>query len=213
MKVRYFAVAALAAVQILAGSYAVGGEGTVKGFVKDSQQAYVKGSDGECVRTVYESHEMPVECGYAKPAPMKEVARVEIVGNATAASVSAKVQEKVVIGANLLFPFDSAELSDDAKEIIDERINRLKGKMKLTSIVKVVGYADSTGPAEYNQVLSERRAKAVADYIVANAPRVTSNHIEVIGKGEADPVASNDTREGRAQNRRVVIFAEGVVEK
>jgi outer membrane protein OmpA-like peptidoglycan-associated protein len=208
MKMKFIALAAIFAAQAMIGS-SVFAEDMVKSYVKDSSGAYVTSGSGECVRTSYESDVKPTECGYAAP----EVVRVEVVETPTAASVSAKVQEEVVIGASMLFAFDSAALSDDAKAIIDERIERVKGKMKLTSIMKVEGHTDSTGPAEYNQKLSERRAQSVADYILANASRLSAGDIEVVGKGETDPVASNDTKDGRAQNRRVVIFAEGVVSK
>ncbi len=185
-------------------------EDMVKSYVKSSDGSFVKSGSGDCVRTNYESGEKPTECGYA--APVVEVMRVEVVETPTAASVSAKVMEEVVIGASMLFGFDSAELSDDAKAIIDERIQRVKGRLKLTSIMKVEGHTDSSGPEAYNQKLSEKRAQSVADYIVSNAYNVKAGDIEVIGKGESDPAASNDTREGRAKNRRVVIFAEGVVD-
>jgi len=68
---------------------------------------------------------------------------------------------------------------------------------------EIVGHADSTGEADYNQGLSERRALAVADYLKRNG--VTPDRFTTSGRGEMDPVASNTTREGRAQNRRVDI--------
>lgn len=68
---------------------------------------------------------------------------------------------------------------------------------------EIVGHADSTGEADYNQGLSERRALAVADYLKRNG--VASDRFTTSGRGEMDPVASNTTREGRAQNRRVDI--------
>ncbi len=183
----------------------------VKSYVRDSSGALVKDGYGECVRHNDMSAEKPTECGYA--APVIETVQVEVVETPTAASVSAKVMEEVVIGASMLFGFDSAELSDDAKAVIDERIQRVNGRLNLTSVVKVVGHTDSTGPEAYNQKLSERRAQAVADYIASNAMKVTADEIEVVGMGESEPVASNDTREGRAQNRRVVVHAEGTVAK
>ncbi len=68
---------------------------------------------------------------------------------------------------------------------------------------EIVGHADSTGAADYNQGLSERRAAAVADYFRANG--VSPDRFTTSGRGETDPVASNETREGRAKNRRVDI--------
>ncbi len=171
----------------------------VNGYVQ-SAGGVVKNPWGECWRTPFvDTTEKLEECGY------EVVAEPEVI----AAPVPTKVVEKIVIGATMLFAFDSAELTNDAKAMIDDGIARAGGKVRLTSIMRIEGHTDSTGPEAYNQQLSERRAQAVADYIVANARNVTVNDIEVVGKGESEPVASNDTREGRAQNRRVVIVAEG----
>lgn len=71
------------------------------------------------------------------------------------------------------------------------------------TLVDVTGHTDSTGTPEHNQQLSERRAGAVADYLVAqgNNPQ----RFQVLGEGQRDPIASNATPDGRAQNRRVEI--------
>lgn len=69
--------------------------------------------------------------------------------------------------------------------------------------VKVAGYASSTGSAEHNQILSEERAQAVANYLIAQ--RVDPNRIMAVGYGERYPVASNKTLAGQARNRRVEI--------
>lgn len=71
------------------------------------------------------------------------------------------------------------------------------------SVVQVIGHTDSTGSAEHNQRLSENRANAVADKLMDAG--VAFERIETIGKGEDQPVASNLTEEGKAQNRRVEI--------
>jgi OOP family OmpA-OmpF porin len=120
--------------------------------------------------------------------------------------------DKIAIAATMLFDFDSAELSEDAKAVIDERIQALAGQARLTSAMRIEGHTDSTGPEAYNLQLSERRAQAVADYIVSKAYRVTAEDIELIAKGESEPVASNATREGRAQNRRVDISGQGTMQ-
>ncbi|OPZ09010.1 MAG: putative lipoprotein YiaD precursor [candidate division BRC1 bacterium ADurb.BinA292] len=71
------------------------------------------------------------------------------------------------------------------------------------SDVLVKGYASSEGAEAYNLELSERRAKAVQNELIAN--RVSASRIQAIGFGEADPIASNETEAGRALNRRVEI--------
>jgi OOP family OmpA-OmpF porin len=67
--------------------------------------------------------------------------------------------------------------------------------------VSVDGHTDATGPEAYNQGLSERRARAVRDYLVSKG--VPGARLQAVGYGEANPIASNATREGRALNRRV----------
>lgn len=71
------------------------------------------------------------------------------------------------------------------------------------SRVMVIGHTDNTGSTEYNQHLSERRARAVANVLIASG--TPSWRIQTVGRGYSQPLASNDTPEGRAQNRRVEI--------
>lgn len=72
------------------------------------------------------------------------------------------------------------------------------------SNIQVIGHTDSTGSAAYNQDLSERRARSVAGILTAGG--VSSARVTTAGRGASQPVASNDTVEGRAQNRRVQIL-------
>jgi OOP family OmpA-OmpF porin len=69
--------------------------------------------------------------------------------------------------------------------------------------VEVAGHTDSDGAAAYNESLSERRARTVRDYLASHG--VAMNRMTVRGYGEAEPIADNGTREGKAQNRRVVL--------
>jgi outer membrane protein OmpA-like peptidoglycan-associated protein len=73
--------------------------------------------------------------------------------------------------------------------------------------VQVEGYTDSVGGDEYNQKLSENRANAVHDFLVQNG--VPATNVTAVGYGKADPVASNDTADGRRQNRRVNLVVSG----
>ena len=105
---------------------------------------------------------------------------------------------------NIDFPFDSAELHADDKAKIDAIIPVLKNP-KLSFIAgEVDGYTDNTGEAAYKVGLSQRLAQAVADYVKSQGV-VLGDRFKVNGYGEEYPVASNDTKEGRAQNRRVVL--------
>jgi len=198
-------LAAICLVGVVSGAVA---EDMVSGYVTAGSGSVVKDGSGNCWRSQYDNttDKLP-ECGYEQPAPVE--AQVEVVATPTAATITGTVQQKITIAAAMLFGFDSAELSEDAKAVIDERIQTLRGKARLTSAMRIEGHTDSTGPEAYNQQLSQRRAQAVADYIVSQSYNVKASDIDVVGKGESDPVASNDTAQGRAENRRVVIFAEG----
>ncbi|MFT5445558.1 MAG: OOP family OmpA-OmpF porin [Gammaproteobacteria bacterium] len=106
----------------------------------------------------------------------------------------------VIEGVN--FDHDSAKLKPAAMAKLDEVASGLSKHSDVPYQVR--GYTDSTGKANYNLGLSERRAKSVRDYLVkkgASASQLRS----VNGFGEEDPVASNRTKQGRAQNRRVEI--------
>lgn len=70
--------------------------------------------------------------------------------------------------------------------------------------IDVIGHTDNTGPASLNQELSARRARAVADELILNG--VAPDRIRAFGRGEDEPVATNLTEEGKAQNRRVEII-------
>jgi len=80
------------------------------------------------------------------------------------------------------------------------------GKTSLT----IAGHTDDVGTAQYNQALSERRAHAVAEYL--ESKKVNPVRLALVGKGESAPIASNATEGGRAENRRVEIYVEPVVE-
>ncbi|MCW8928885.1 MAG: OmpA family protein [Gammaproteobacteria bacterium] len=185
---------------------AFAGDGFVESYVGNPYGEVYKNSFGECWRSRFEdTTEKLEECGYEKSMVVVEQ---EMVIAPTAATVTTTIAEEINIRAAMLFDFDSAALSDDAKAVLDERISKYKGRGELTSNVSVVGHTDSTGPEAYNQGLSERRAKAVAEYLEQHT-NIVDSQIDTMGKGESEPKASNDTKEGRAINRRVVIILDG----
>lgn len=105
---------------------------------------------------------------------------------------------------NVHFAFDSAQLTSEAKSILDAAVSRINANPSDT--ISVEGHTDSTGSDAYNSQLSQRRARAVAEYLASKG--VSASRLKTIGKGENDPIASNDTRDGRARNRRVEIIAK-----
>lgn len=98
-----------------------------------------------------------------------------------------------------MFETNSTELPTDGKIALVPLIEVLKAHPQST--VEVVGHTDSTGAAEYNMMISKKRAAAVAAHIEEQG--IDADRITATGEGEENPVASNDTAEGRAQNRRV----------
>ena len=111
---------------------------------------------------------------------------------------------RLVMPGNITFATDSYNVRSDFLPVLDSVAVVLK-KYKNTRL-RVVGHTDSTGSARYNQLLSQQRAQAVADVLIRDG--VPATRITVIGRGENDPIASNATPEGRAQNRRVEILIE-----
>lgn len=97
------------------------------------------------------------------------------------------------------FEFDSAKLTAEAEARLDEDVQILLRHSDLQ--VEIAGHTDSVGNAAYNEALSLRRAQSVKSYLVGKGAKAAN--LTVKGYGESDPVASNDTEAGRAQNRRV----------
>ena len=102
---------------------------------------------------------------------------------------------------HVTFGFDSADLRSDFFEVLDSVA--VVAKEYDQTMIEVAGHTDSTGAAEYNQRLSERRAQTVGRYL--NNRGVEEMRMVAVGFGEERPIASNETEEGRQQNRRVEI--------
>ena len=137
----------------------------------------------------------------------------EAKGSAAAAMTRAQEAEKAAKGKliytvtlsndKVRFPVNKAEISDEAKAMIDEAVAPLV-KANRGVYFEIEGHTDSTGDAAYNFRLGEERAMAVRDYI-AKTHAVALSRLNVISYGEDKPVAENKTKDERAQNRRVVI--------
>ncbi|QFU03409.1 putative lipoprotein YiaD precursor [Halomonas sp. THAF5a] len=111
--------------------------------------------------------------------------------------------------SEVTFAFDSSDLTPNAQTALND-VARVLQQYPDTR-VNIAGHTDSTGDAGYNQQLSERRASAVGNYLAQSG--VTRNRLNMTGYGENQPVASNQTEQGRAQNRRVEITLTPIQER
>ena len=111
------------------------------------------------------------------------------------------VKEKIVL-RGVHFAFNKATIRTEDMPVLDQAAETLKEHGDI--VVTVEGNTDNIGSDEYNQKLSVRRATAVRDYLAQHG--IAASRMTVVGKGESNPVASNDTEDGRAQNRRVELL-------
>jgi peptidoglycan-associated lipoprotein len=123
--------------------------------------------------------------------------------DAVDASTKRLVYEVVINEDQGNFKFASADLPDEARARIDEMIAKLKADPR-GNYVEIEGHTDSSGDKITNQRIGEARAEAVKRYLY-ETHQVPLHKMNVISYGEDKPVSPNNTREGRAQNRRVVI--------
>lgn len=132
-----------------------------------------------------------------------EINRKKLEDNLNDDVVVDTVPEGLVIRlGEILFDTDSYTLKKDAKDTVDNIINAIKQTYPDREII-VEGHTDNTGEANYNQALSEKRAKTVADYIL---PKLEHDKLSYRGFGDKKPIASNDNPDGRQKNRRVDII-------
>jgi OOP family OmpA-OmpF porin len=169
------------------------------GYAEDSTSNVVTTGSGDCLHTGSwtEADAVIVGCdGVVLNAP------VVVTEGAPSGLVSA-----IVIPTVALFDFDKAVLKEEGKAAIEEYRKQLRPELSEAYEGIIIGHTDSVGDADYNLGLSLRRAEAVSAYLVSTG--VDSAKLRELGRGEADPIASNDTKEGQAQNRRVEIVVIG----
>jgi len=107
----------------------------------------------------------------------------------------------VKMSVNILYPFDSDSISDAQRPKVTEFATFLK---KEPYNVEIIGHADSSGPAAYNKKLSLKRAESLSQALISDG--IEADRLSTIGKGEEEPIATNETEEGRSENRRIEIM-------
>jgi OOP family OmpA-OmpF porin len=119
-------------------------------------------------------------------------------------SIAAELTD--LLSGRASFETGSAVLSEDAEALLDEAVEILADNPDLALVVE--GHTDNVGDAQFNLALSQARAEAVVDYLVAGG--VSPDRLSAIGYGESRPIADNDTEAGRAANRRIeFVIQEG----
>ncbi|WP_139349765.1 OmpA family protein [Thioalkalivibrio denitrificans] len=210
-------LAGLAVAGLLFQSHAIADEDPVvgtRGYVVDSQGYVVRNQFGDCWRSGQWSEEVAVEAcdphlfpdRAEAPAPQPPPAAVQAAPAPAPAPEPARVEETRVLGGAPLFALDDDSLSAEGRAQLDQLMRDVERLDEVERVV-VVGHTDNTGEADYNEDLSQRRAASVKDYLVEQG--IDPTLIVTEGRGLTEPVASNETREGRAQNRRVEIAIRG----
>jgi outer membrane protein OmpA-like peptidoglycan-associated protein len=111
---------------------------------------------------------------------------------------------RVVVPDNISFDSGRADIKPGFRSMLDQFAQSLTQNPQ--TMVQIIGHTDSTGDDSFNQNLSRERALATRDYLATRG--VSMNRIAVDGRGEREPVATNDSEAGRARNRRVEIFLQ-----
>lgn len=189
-------------------------------YWKDANGTIVRSGSGECVRAGFFSKELAtVDCdpslapkpAAAAPAPAPVVAPAPAAAAPAPAVAPARIPEvvpaprTVTFRADAFFDFDKSAVKPEGQAALRSMINQARGVT--IEQVRIEGHTDATGPAKYNIGLAVRRAETVKKFLVQEG--IPADKVVAEGVGEAQPVASNATRDGRALNRRVEVEIVG----
>ena len=114
--------------------------------------------------------------------------------------------DQMIFSGGVLFKRDSSDLNDLGKDFLNKHLTA-RAQSKRVPYIEIIGHTDDKWEDDYNMQLSKERAASVRDYLVSQG--VDASKIVITGMGETMPIASNTTKKGRAQNRRVEILLVG----
>lgn len=153
---------------------------------------------GGAVGNYMDKQQAALEQELAAEAARKELRITRLAGDAL----------KIGVASDASFGFDRSDLTSNAQATFGKIAEVLKDYDK--TVIHVVGHTDSVGKESYNQDLSQRRASTVSSFITQGG--VVYDRVRTEGRGEREPIASNETEAGRAQNRRVDIVIKAIIE-
>ena len=179
----------------------------ISGYVTDSTGHIYRDLDGHCVQTLSWTPELSIaECdGAPRVVEQPKVVQPQVTEVTEPPAAQTRKDSEfvgVTLQAGALFDVDKSELKPRGKEKLDVLARKLKETIS-TDSVDIEGHTDATGTDAYNQKLSERRAQAVKNYLALRG--IPAERIHTAGYGEARPIASNASVQGRSQNRRVEV--------
>jgi OOP family OmpA-OmpF porin len=114
------------------------------------------------------------------------------------------IKGKTIVLRGVNFEFNKATLTEDSERILWRAYNAMVANPDVRVVIS--GHTDNVGSQKYNQALSLRRAQSVKNWLVKEG--IASNRMRTVGKGLNEPVASNETDAGRAENRRIEFYVE-----
>ena len=172
-------------------------------YVIDQRDVVAKSGFGLCWRTGYwtpaAAAKDPAGCECDKDLLPKEVCEPKAAAPAAPVAAPKPAGEKITVAADALFDFNKATLRPEGKAKLDELVGKAKA-IKL-EVILVVGHTDRIGSDAYNQKLSEKRAAAVKEYLVAKG--IEANRVYTEGKGEKQPV-TGDKCKGNAKTKALI---------
>ncbi len=170
------------------------GVGAVAGAVigGDTKGAVIGGALGAAGGYVWSKHMAD------KKAAMEKATQ----GTGVAVTQTQDNQLKLEIPSDVSFDTGRSDIKPELRPILDQFASGLSGQPR--TVIRVIGHTDNVGSDAVNDPLSLARARSTRDYLAARG--VSASRITIEGRGEREPVASNATAQGRAQNRRVEIF-------
>jgi peptidoglycan-associated lipoprotein len=200
LSVVFLAVVALMATGCATKKYVQQETGAVHTRVDDAE-TQIEANQTEIRRTNEKVSANEREIGEVSKTAQDALERAEAAGKLAEGKL---LFETVLTDDRVRFGFDKAELSDEAQAALDEFAGQLKSQYDRNIYVEIQGHTDATGSNQYNYELGMERAEAVRMYL-NREHGIPLHRINVISYGEAEPIADNQSRDGRAQNRRVVL--------
>ncbi len=179
----------------------------------DAQARNVKALTDAEARRIKDSTNAAVEAMRVKAMSIAEAQRIKDSTNAAAKLLADKkandtlivlVKGETIVLRGVNFEFNKATLTKYSERILWKAYNAMIANPDVN--VVITGHTDNVGSEKYNQVLSLKRAQAVKNWLVKKG--IESNRMRTVGRGLNEPVASNDTEEGRLENRRIEFYVE-----